>query len=123
MAYSNYTQGLWDLTVDGFNAFIRSFPKSDLADDAQVYIGNAFLQDGKNDKAVEAYDLAIRTYPGGNAIPEALYKKGLALKNLKQVDLARQAWQEVVKTYPDSTAALLAKQQLQQTTTAPSPAR
>ena len=70
-------------------AFIRSFPKSDMADDAQVYIGNAYLQDGKNDKAVEAYDLAIRTYPSGNAIPEAYYKKGLALKNLKQIDLAR----------------------------------
>ena len=89
MAYSNYTSGLWDLTIDGFNAFIRSFPKSDMADDAQVYIGNAYLQDGKNDKAVEAYDLAIRTYPSGNAIPEAYYKKGLALKNLKQIDLAR----------------------------------
>jgi tol-pal system protein YbgF len=119
MAYSNYTSGLWDLTIDGFNAFIRSFPKHDLADDAQVYIGNAYLQDGKNDKAVEAYDLAIRTYPGGNAIPEAYYKKGLALKNLRQVDLARQAWDYVVKTYPDSTAALLAKQQLQQLTAPP----
>ncbi|MEP7306720.1 MAG: outer membrane protein assembly factor BamD [Acidobacteriota bacterium] len=114
MAYSNYTSGLWDLTIDGFNAFIRSFPKSDMADDAQVYIGNAYLQDGKNDKAVEAYDLAIRTYPSGNAIPEAFYKKGLALKNLKQMDLARQAWEYVVKTYEQSTAALLAKQQLQQ---------
>lgn len=116
MAYSNYTSGLWDLTIDGFSAFIRSFPKSDLADDAQVYIGNAFLQDGKNDKAVEAYDSAIRTYPNGNAIPEAYYKKGLALKNLKQIDLARQAWEYVVKTYDQSTAALLAKQQLQQLT-------
>jgi TolA-binding protein len=114
MAYSNYTSGLWDLTIDGFNAFIRSFPKSDMADDAQVYIGNAYLQDGKNDKAVEAYDLAIRTYPNGNAIPEAYYKKGLALKNLKQLDLARQAWEYVVKNYEQSTAALLAKQQLQQ---------
>jgi tol-pal system protein YbgF len=119
MAYSNYTSGLWDLTIDGFNAFIRSFPKHDLADDAQVYIGNAYLQDGKNDKAVEAYDLAIRTYPAGNAIPEAYYKKGLALKNLRQIDLARQAWDYVVKTYPDSTAALLAKQQLQQLIAAP----
>ena len=118
MAYSNYTSGLWDLTIDGFNAFIRSFPKSDMADDAQVYIGNAYLQDGKNDKAVEAYDLAIRTYPSGNAIPEAYYKKGLALKNLRQVDLARQAWEYVVKTYEQSTAALLAKQQLQQLVTA-----
>jgi len=119
MAYSNYTSGLWDLTIDGFQAFIRSFPKHDLADDAQVYIGNAYLQDGKNEKAVEAYDLAIRTYANGNAIPEAYYKKGLALKNLKQVDLAREAWEYVIKTYDQSTAALLAKQQLQQLTAPP----
>jgi len=117
MAWSSYTSGLWDLAVDGFQAFIRSFPKSDKADDAQVYIGNAYLQDGKYDKAVEAYDVAIRTYATGDAIPEAYYKKGLALKNLRQIDLARQAWEYVVKTYPDSTAALLAKQQLQQLTT------
>jgi tol-pal system protein YbgF len=119
MAWSNYTSGLWDLTIDGFQAFIRSFPKSDKADDAQVYIGNAYLNDGKNDKAVEAYDLAIRTYPTGDAIPEAYYKKGLALKSLRQIDLARQAWEYVVKTYPDSTAALLARQQIQQLTTIP----
>jgi tol-pal system protein YbgF len=114
MAYSSYASALWDLSIDGFRSFIRSFPKSDMADDAQVLIGNAFLQDGKNDKAVEEYDIAIRTYPNGNAIPEAYYKKGLALKNLKQIDSARQAWELVVKTYPNSDAASLARQQLQQ---------
>lgn len=111
-AYSNFGAGLYDLAIDGFQAYVRSFPRSDQADDAQVFIGNSYLQAGRNDKAVEAYDLAIRTYPSGNAIPEAYYKKGLALSNLKQMEPARTAWEFVIKTYPDSTAALLAQQAL-----------
>jgi tol-pal system protein YbgF len=114
MAQADYFSGLWDLAIDGFEQYIRAFPKSDLDDDAQVLIGNAFMQAGKNDKAVQAYDLAIRTYPNGNAIPEAYYKKGLALRNLKQNDQARQAFEYAVKTYPDSAAAALAKQALTQ---------
>jgi tol-pal system protein YbgF len=114
MAFSSYTSGLYDLAIDGFNSFIRSFPKHEMADDAQVHIGNSYLLDGKNDKAVEAYDAAIRTYPNGNAIPEAYYKKGLALRNLRQFDGARQAFETVVKMYPDSDAGRLAKQALMQ---------
>ena len=55
-AYADYTAGQWDLAIIGFDSFIRTFPRSDLEDNAQVNIGNAYLQDGKNDKAVEAYD-------------------------------------------------------------------
>ena len=121
MAFSSYTSGLYDLAIDGFNSFIRSFPKHEMADDAQVHIGNSYLLDGKNEKAVEAYDAAIRTYPNGNAIPEAYYKKGLALRNLRMFDGARQAFETVVKMYPDSDAGRLAKQALMQLPS-PSPA-
>jgi tol-pal system protein YbgF len=111
-AWTDYTTGQYDLAVLGFESYIKSFPRSDLADDAQVYIGNSYLQAGKNEKAVEAYDLAIRTYPTGNLVPDAYYKKGTALLDLKQVDRAIEAFQFVAKTFPDSNAAILAKQQL-----------
>lgn len=114
-AYSDYTLSQWDLAIAGFEAFIRAFPRGDKADDAQVLIGNCYLQAGKNDKAVDAYNVAIRTYPGGNALPEAYYRKGLALKNLRQADLARQSFETVVRTYPESAEAALARQQLTQT--------
>jgi tol-pal system protein YbgF len=111
-AWTDYTTGQYDLAVLGFESYVKSFPRSDLADDAQVYIGNSYLQAGKNEKAVEAYDLAIRTYPTGNLVPDAYYKKGTALLDLKQVDRAIEAFQFVAKTFPDSNAAILAKQQL-----------
>jgi tol-pal system protein YbgF len=118
-AESDYFAGQWDLAIQGFESYIRSYPRSDKADDAQVYIGNSYLQAGKNEKAIEAYDQAIRTYANGNAIPDAYFKKGLALKNLKQLDQARQAFEYLAKTYPDSAAGQLAKQQLQQLGTPP----
>lgn len=114
LAFSDYTAGQWDLAIQGFESYIRSFPKSDRADDVQVLIGNSYLQAGKNDKAAEAYDKAIRTYPGGDAIPEAYYKKGLALRNLKQLEPACQAFGYAATNYPDSPAGQLAKQQMTQ---------
>lgn len=113
-AHADYTQGQWNLAILGYEAFIRSFPRSDLADNAQVNIGNSYLADGKNDKAVEAYDKAIRTYSGGDAIPEAYYKKGLALQQLKDADRAREAWEFALKNFPDSTAGQMSKQRLDQ---------
>jgi TolA-binding protein len=111
-AYADYTAGQYDLAVMGFDSYIKSFPKSDKADDAQVYICASYLNDNKNDKAAEACDLAIRNYPGTNAIPEAYWRKGLALSNLKDLAGARAAWEMLIKTFPDSDAATQAKQRL-----------
>lgn len=111
-AYSDYTAGQYDLAAIGFESYVRSFPRSELTDDAQVYVGHSYLQAGKYDKAVEAYDLAIRTYPTGNLIPDAQYKRGVALKSLKQIPRAIEAFELVTRLYPTSDAALLAKQEL-----------
>ena len=111
-AWADYTAGQYDLAIMGFEAYIRDNPRADKADDAQMHIGNSYLNAGKNDKAVEAYDKTIRTYPSGNVVPDAYYKKGLALMNLKNAAAAREAWEFVVKNYPTSDAANQAKNRL-----------
>ena len=112
-AKAMYWAGQNDLAVMGFDSYIKTFPKSEQADDAQLLIGSAYLQAGANDKAVEAYDVAIRTYPNSNVLPEAYYRKGVALQNLKQLDRAREAFETVTTKYPDSFEATLAKQGIQ----------
>jgi tol-pal system protein YbgF len=112
-ARGDYMAGQYDLAIIGFTDYVKSFPKSDSVDDAQVGICTAYLADNKPDKAVEACDLAIRNYPAGDKIPEAYYRKGLALSTLKDVDGARTAFEEVVKKYPDSAEAQLARQGLE----------
>ena len=111
-AWSDYTAGQYDLAVLGFDSYLKSFPKSDKAGDAQMHIGNAYLNDGKNDKAAEAYDKVIRNFPTSNVIPDAYFKKGVALQNMKNGAGAREAWEFVIKNHPDSNAANQAKQRL-----------
>jgi tol-pal system protein YbgF len=109
-AYGDYAAGLWDLAIDGFDAFLMDFPTATQADEAQFYIGRAYLNDAKYDKAVEAFDKVIRTYPASNNVPSSFYLKGVALRSLKQMDRARESWDTVIKRYPDSAAASQAKQ-------------
>ena len=114
-AQSDYYAGSYELAISGFTDYIKSFPKSDQADDAQVLICNAYLTDGKYDKAVEACDVAIRTYPNGDRIPDAYYRKGVALQALKDTDGARDAYERAIKSDPageNGTVGRLAKQGL-----------
>jgi tol-pal system protein YbgF len=110
-AFGDYTSGLWDLAIDGFEAFLKDFPRATQASDAQLNIGRAYQNDNKHEKAVDSFDKVIRNYPTSPNVSDALYLKGLSLKSLKQMDRAREAWDTVIKNYPDSTAAVLAKQQ------------
>ena len=112
MALGDYTIGQWELAIQGFESYIRSFPRSTLADEAQVKIGICYDYLGQKQKALDAFDKAIRDYPGGQAIPTAYFRKGLALRDLRQSDKAREAFEYVVKTYPDSPEAGLSKQAL-----------
>ena len=112
-AFGDYTAGLWDLAIDGLEAFLKDFPTSPQAPNAQYTIGRAYMNDGKYDKAIEAFDKAIRNYPTNAIVPDSLYLKGESQRNLKQADRAKESYETVIKNYPDSTAASLAKQRLQ----------
>lgn len=111
-AFSDYTAGRWSLAITGFDNYIRYFPRSAQADDAQFYIGAALQLEGKYEEAVAAFDKVIVNYPGADTVPQALFKRGACYESLKQLDRARQSYEMVIKNFPDSDAAFLAKQAL-----------
>jgi tol-pal system protein YbgF len=111
-AYADYTAGQWSLAIQGFETYLKTYPKSDLADDAQYYIGESYAGDSKFREAAAAYDRVIRDYPNSDILPEAWYKVGISYDRLGQMDRAREAFDYVVRAYPDSDAGRLAKQNL-----------
>jgi tol-pal system protein YbgF len=113
-AWADYAGGQYTLAIEGFDAYIKNFPKSDLAGDAQYFIGESQYQQGKFKEAVAAYDRVIADYATSRKIPDAYYKRGLALNALGLTDRARESWEFVVKTYPNSDAGRLARQRLEQ---------
>jgi len=110
-AYSDYAGGQWDLAVEGFDTFLRLFPRDERADDAQVNIGNAHFNAGRFKDAVNAYQRVISDYPNTNSVPQAYFKLGSSYMQLKQPDLARQAWETILKTFDASVPEyMLARQ-------------
>ena len=111
-AFNDYTAGQYDLAIEGFNFFIKTFPKHDRADDAQLNIGNSYYALGNFREAVGAYQRVISDYPQADSVPPAYYKLGLSYEGLKQPDLARRAYETVMKNHANTTDAQLAKQRL-----------
>jgi tol-pal system protein YbgF len=112
MAWADYTAGSYDLAIEGFTSYVRSFPRSEFADNAQYYIGESYFQRGRLAEAVEAFGQVISTYPRSDVVGQAYYKRGLSYERLNQPDRAREAYEFLVKTTPDSDAGRLAKQRL-----------
>ena len=111
-SFADYTAGQYTLAIQGYEAFLRTFPTSDQADDAQFMIGESHFSARKDADAVTAYNEVITRYPGGNATPDAYYKRGLVMERMGSVDGARESWQQVVKVFPETDAGRLARQGL-----------
>jgi tol-pal system protein YbgF len=111
-ALVDFTAGQWALCIDGFSTYLRNFARTDLADDAQWYVGECYQQDGKFTDAIDAYNRVISNYPKGDRVPDAYYKRGVALSAMGQTDRARESFETLMKTYPDHETSRLAKQQL-----------
>jgi tol-pal system protein YbgF len=114
-ARADFFAGQWDSAISGFQTFLATFPKSELADDAQFNIADTYFSQNKFAEAVPEYTRVIESYPNTNSVPLAYYKRGLAEERLGQLDAARGSWEAVVKMAPDSDAGRLARQRLSAT--------
>lgn len=112
-AFSDYTGGQYDLAIDGFETFLKFFPRHPLADDAQLNIGNALYNAGKFREAVAAYERVTSDYAKTESVPSAYYKLGLTYNQLKQPDQARKAYEKIIEDFPSAHESTLARQALQ----------
>lgn len=111
-AFNDYTGGQYDLAIAGFEFYLKTFPTSPRAGDAQLNIGNSYYALGNYRDAAAAFQKVISDYPSSQAVPQAYYKMGLSYEQLKQPDLARRAYETVIKEHPASLDAQLARQRL-----------
>ncbi len=111
-AFNDYTRGDYDLAIEGFQTYIRMFPRTDRTDDAQLKIGDSLYAAKRFPDAVTAFQKVVSDYPQSDSVPAAYYKLGLAYEALKQPDLARKAFETVIKNHQASNEAILAKQRL-----------
>ncbi|MBI3697968.1 MAG: tetratricopeptide repeat protein [Acidobacteria bacterium] len=111
-AMRDYTAGNYNLAGPQFDQYIKLFGNTDLAADAQYYLGDILYQSREYEKAVDAFDQVLERYTEGKQTPNAQYKKGLALFKLGKRDKAAQEFRGVISKFPGTPAAAQAAEAL-----------
>ncbi len=95
-----------------FAAFLARSPQSDLADNAQFWIGECHYARGDYPAALEAFTEVVDRFPKGNKVPDAMLKAAKTLEATGDIDAARTTYREVETRFPGTAAAAIAGERL-----------
>lgn len=112
-AYDALRNGRTTQSIEGFNAFLNKYPSSQLANNAQYWLGEAYRVNQDADSARKAFNSVIDKYPDSAKVPDALLKLGYVEFDLKNWAKAREYLTRVTTDFPTSKAAQLASKKLQ----------
>lgn len=111
-AYLELLKGNYDLAVEGFDGFLAQYPESDLADNAQYWIGECHLARGETSLAMTAFLGVESRWPRGDKVPGALLKVAHCLSAEHEVDASRRTLESLVARFPKTEEARLAQERL-----------
>ena len=80
-------------------AFVAEHPRSDLADNAMYWRGEAYYDQGHYSDALATFTAVIEQYAGGNKASDALLKVGLCYAQLGDLDNARDVLNRLIAAY------------------------
>jgi len=103
----------FDKASQAFNAFLRKYPNSQYAGNAQYWLGEVSLAQGDLQAAGQAFAKVSQLYPQHAKVPDSLYKLADVEQRLGNTEKAKGILQQVIAQYPGSSAAQLAQRDLQ----------
>lgn len=113
LALRDFQQGSYDVAVRQFTQYIEYFPDSELADDAQFYIGECYYTQSLYTQALDAYEMLLNAYPDGNKVPATLLKIASIKVARNETSEARTYLERVITEFPDSEEAGFARMRLE----------
>jgi tol-pal system protein YbgF len=104
-AFADYASGRYSQAIKGFESFVRNYPSSDYAGNAQYWLGECYYALENFEQAVRELEKVEKLYPGNSKGPDALLKMVPALRKLNRFERAREVTDDLLRRFPDSTAA------------------
>ncbi len=102
--YSNglrdITGGKYDLARQEFLDYLKYYPATDLASNAQFYLGEISFAQKQYGQAATEYEKVFVNYPKSFKLAPAHLKRGLALLEIGQKVSAVRELREVIRRYP-----------------------
>src|SRR6266481_4112034 len=116
--YSNglrdITSGKYDLARSEFQDYLKYYGDTDLASNAQFYLGEIAYAQKNYDQAVSEYEKVITNYPKSFKLAPARLKKAMALLVLGQKAAGIRELREVVNRYPGTEEERRARARLKE---------
>jgi tol-pal system protein YbgF len=116
--YSNglrdITSGKYDLARQEFLDYLKYYGDTDLASNAQFYLGEIAYSQKNYDQAVSEFDKVLNNYPKSFKLAPARLRKGMALIELGQKTSGVRELREVVKRYPGTDEERKARAKLKE---------
>ncbi|MGH9564980.1 MAG: tetratricopeptide repeat protein [Candidatus Angelobacter sp.] len=111
-ALRDYNAGKNDLAAQEFAQYVQVYGNTDLAGNAQFYLGEIQYRQGNLAGAVQSYNKVLDQFPGGNKSAAAELKKGYALLDLGQKTEGVAELRSLIGRYPKTPEAVQAKERL-----------
>lgn len=111
-ALRDFNAGKNDLASQEFSQYLQAYGNTDLAGNAQFYLGEIAYRTANYQQAILAYNKVLDQYPGGNKSAAAQLKKGYALLETGQRDAGVQELRSLIARYPKSPEAVQARDRL-----------
>ena len=111
-ALDQFKRGDYGGAVNGFNAFLKTYPRSGLASSAQYWLGNAQYARRDYKGSIATQRQLLKDYPQSGKAPDALLNIASAQSDLGDSAAARKTLEQLIRDYPKSEAATRAKQRL-----------
>jgi tol-pal system protein YbgF len=106
----------YDAAEKAFKHFLMVFPDSQMADNAQYWLAEAYYVTNRFDEALKQFTVVVDEHPRSRKVPDALLKMGFCSYELKRWNDARTSLRRVQAEFADTTAARLAEQRLKRMT-------
>jgi tol-pal system protein YbgF len=104
--------GKTELAYSEFSQYLQYFPNTELAANAQYYLGEISYNRGDYTGAVKSFDAVLERYPDNPKTPDAHYMKAMALLKSGERTRAAGEFRILVKNYPHTDDARKALSQL-----------
>ena len=111
-AYDLVKQRDFAKAQQAFSAFLRKYPRSQYAANAQYWLGEVNLSQGNLEQAASSFEKVTLDWPEHSKTPDSLYKLGDVQRQMGNREEAKLLWQRVVSKYADSSAGKLAEREL-----------
>lgn len=112
-AYSLIREKEFDQALIALRKLLKDYPRGQLSDNAQYWLGEVLMAQGKYEPARDEFKVVMAQYPESSKVPDSAYKLGRLLDLLGNEVEARRYLESVVSQYPGSSAARLSDTYLQ----------